>query len=179
MADTTRSTSEGVRASNSPELTAALTELANRFDQRGIRAPVCGRGGMMIAVTHRSGNTKAAINGSQGEGNENTGELAAEIASERGLPQDWLACLVNEAPTPARSRPLSVRERLLCIAVSAVDRVAERCWHRRAAPREHPHEALGTCWHQGSGTRRGAGAQDAVGCCRGQLADIPSKLLGR
>ena len=57
MAEPTPDARPGGQASLDPEITAALTELASRLEQRGLRAKVYVHDGMMSTMTHRDGDT--------------------------------------------------------------------------------------------------------------------------
>ena len=48
------------------------------------------RGPMMAIMAWREGDTTSAVDSALWDGPEIVGEIAAEIAAERGLPRDWL-----------------------------------------------------------------------------------------
>ena len=61
------------------------------------------------------GDTQTTIDDALEDGPEIVGEIAAEIADERGLPRDWLAHIGNALEPPPQHTPLSVRERFGCL----------------------------------------------------------------
>ena len=105
----------------------ALAELATRLEQQGIHARVYVHDGMMSAMTHRDGDTTATIDGALVDGTEIIEGLATEIADDRGLPDDWLAHLGDEAPHLPRNRLATLRERAICVVVRTPARLATRC----------------------------------------------------
>ena len=87
----------GMQSSLDPEITEALTELAARLEEHGVSAKVYVHDGMMSAMAHRGGDTMATIDEALVDGTNLIEELAAEIAAERGLPEDWLSRLCSTA----------------------------------------------------------------------------------
>ena len=57
-------------------------------------------GPMMATMTWREGDTSSTIDDALRDGPGIVGELAVEIADERGLPRDWLAQLGRLAEPP-------------------------------------------------------------------------------
>ena len=80
-----------------PAVFEALTELATRLGQQGVSAKVYVHDGMMTAMTHRDGDTEATVDDALGEVKELVEERTAQIATERGLPEDWLSRLCSTA----------------------------------------------------------------------------------
>ena len=78
-------------------------------------------------MTHRHGDTAATIDQALEDGPEVVGELAAEIAVENGLSDDWLAQLGGDSPPPQRGRHAAVRERSVIAVVRVAVRLATRC----------------------------------------------------
>lgn len=77
----------------------ALAELNRRLEQRGIHARVYVHDGMTAVMIHRDEDTTAPIDQAHEEEPEDIGEMAAQIAKERDLPEDWLSRLGTELPT--------------------------------------------------------------------------------
>ena len=100
MAEPTPDARPGGQASLDPEITAALTELASRLEQRGLRAEVYVHDGMTVTMTHRDGDTTSTIDDALRDGPGIVGEIAADIAVERGLPADWLKQIGRLAAQP-------------------------------------------------------------------------------
>ena len=115
------------RASLDPVVLDALTELNARIAQQGVRARVYVHQGMTAVMVHRDGDTAATIDQALEDGPEVVGELAAEIASELGLPEDWLNRLGSEAPAVSAPHRLTIRERSLHRVLRTAARLAERC----------------------------------------------------
>ena len=103
----------------------ALTDLAHRLEQRGIRARVWEHDGMTVAMTHREGDTTATIDEALVDGTNLIEDLAAEIAAEQGLPPDWLGRVAAEGPPTHPGRLATAYEYSLSIAVRHATRLAD------------------------------------------------------
>ena len=99
MADSTASGPAANRTTIAPEITAALTELASRLERQGVTetpaenapSPDDTAHAPFTAITAwRESDTTSTIDDALQDGPEIVGEIAAEIAAERGLPRDWL-----------------------------------------------------------------------------------------
>ena len=121
-----------------PDAEAALVDLAGWLEARNLRTHVYVHDGMMVALTHRDEDTTATVDGALVEGSEIVERLAAEIAEEKGLPEDWLAQLGDDVPPLPRARLASVPERSLLIVVRTAARLAERCVSIARRPHASP-----------------------------------------
>ena len=111
----------------------ALAELNARLVERGIHARVYVHDGMTAVMIHRDGDATATVDEALEEGPEVVEKLAAQIAAERDLPEDWLSRLEAEPPK-ANARRLTICERSLQLALGAAARLAERCVRVARAP---------------------------------------------
>ena len=109
-------------------------ELARRLERQGIDAKVWVHDEMMNAMTHRDGDTTAMIEDALNDGTNLVGELAAEIARDYGLSQDWLAQLERDEPQPTHSRCPSVYERILGMIVRRAARLADASYNAARRP---------------------------------------------
>ena len=105
-----------------PARAAALTELGERRAAQGMHARVYVRDGMTAAMVHRDGDTGATIDEALVEGADLIETLAAEIAEEMGLPDDWLAHTGGKPTPPSAPPPPPRRGRL----AAACDRIVRR-----------------------------------------------------
>ena len=95
--------------------------------RRGIRARVYVHEGTTAVMIHRDGDTEATIDEALEEGPEIVGEMAAEIADERGSPGDWLPRLGDDSGPNPQGRLAMVRERAIFAVVKTATRIATRC----------------------------------------------------
>ena len=134
MTDPASGIGPGERTILDPEIAEALTELAKRLDQQKIHARVYAHDGMTAVMIHRDGDATATVDEALGEGPEVVEKLAAQIAAERDLPDDWLSRLEAEPPRANARRRLTICERSLQLALGAAARLAERCVRVARAP---------------------------------------------
>ena len=67
------------------------------------RSPVdLAQGTMMVIMAWREGDTTSTIDDALEDGPAIVGEIAAEIADERGLPEDWLKQIGRFAAQPTQ-----------------------------------------------------------------------------
>ena len=150
MADPGPEARSGGQSSLDPEITAALAELASRLEQQGVTSKVYAHDGMMSAMAHRDGDTAATVGEALAEASV-VEAIAAEIATERGLPAEWLSQLGDDrrqgphSATHDDPRTLAARLGSLCRTMRS---------RRTAASREHPQEALRARRHQDLPSRR-------------------------
>ncbi len=81
-------------------------------------------------MAHRDGDTEATIDSAIADGRRFLEEVAAEIAAERGLPDDWLDRLGKYAlpePQPPSEDNLTMRQRAVMATLRVVVRVSARC----------------------------------------------------
>ena len=60
---------------------------------------------MTVTMTYRDGDATSTIDDALREGPRIVGEIAAEIAAERGLPRDWLTQIGKVLASSPRDTP--------------------------------------------------------------------------
>lgn len=105
----------------------ALAELDRRLEQSGIHARVYVRDGMTAIMVHPDGDTTATIDQALEDETGVVGEMAAEIGSERGLPEDWLRRVGTKRLDVSAKRRMTIRERMLHFVLRLAAGLAERC----------------------------------------------------
>ncbi|WP_420446783.1 hypothetical protein [Candidatus Poriferisodalis sp.] len=106
----------------------ALAELNGRLAGRGIHARVYVHDGMTAVMIHRDGDTAATVDEALEDGPDVVGELAAQIAAERDLPEDWLSRLGAEPPRANARRRLTICERSLQLALIVHENALSAFW---------------------------------------------------
>ena len=95
-------------------------------------------GPVTVIMAWRQGDTTSTIDDALRDGPKVVGELAVEIAHERGLPDHWLSRLVSESPTVSTQRRMTIRRRALQGFLRTSARLAERC----VAVARQPHASM-------------------------------------